>query len=56
MEKNKQLTLQSNIFNFENIIKNENDINTIKKRIKTAENTNESNPKKKFFFLYQKIK
>ena len=48
---NKQLTLQSNIFNFENIIKNENDINTIKKRIKTAENTNESNQKKKFFFL-----
>ena len=48
---NKQLTLQSNIFNFENIIKNENDINTIKKRIKTAGNTNESNPKKKFFFL-----
>jgi len=48
---NKQLTLQSDIFNFENIIKNENDINTIKKRIKTAKNIDESNPKKKFLFL-----
>ena len=48
---NKQLQLQSNIFNYENIQKNENDINKIKQRIKTAENLDESNPKKKFFLI-----
>ena len=48
---NKQLQLQSNIFNDENIQKNENDINKIKQRIKTAENLDESNHKNKFFFI-----
>jgi len=46
---NKQLQLQSNIFNIENIQKNSNDINKIKQRIKLAENTDESKPKKYFF-------
>ena len=45
---NKQLQLQSNIFNLENIQKNENDINKIKQRIILAENTDESKPKKYF--------
>ena len=48
---NKQLQLQSNIFNDENIQKNENDINKIKQRIKTAENLDESKHKKKFFLI-----
>ena len=49
---NKQLQLQSNIFNNdENMQKNENDINKIKQRIKTAKNSDEANPKKRFFFL-----
>ena len=47
---NKQLQLQSNIFNDENLKKNENDINKIKQRIKLAENSDESKPKKYFFF------
>ena len=46
---NKQLQLQSNIFNIENIQKNSNDINKIKQRIILAENTDESKPKKYFF-------
>ena len=45
----KQLQLQSNIFNDENLQKNENDINKIKQRIKLAENQNETKPKKYFF-------
>ena len=48
---NKQLQLESNIFNDENIQKNENDINKIKQRIKTTENLDEFNHKKKFFFI-----
>ena len=46
---NKQLQLQSNIFNDENLQKNENDINKIKQRIISAENSDESKPKKYFF-------
>ena len=46
---NKQLQLQSNIFNDENIQKNENDINKIKQRIKLAEDSDENKPKKHFF-------
>ena len=45
----KQLQLQSNIFNDENLQKNESDINKIKQRIKLAENQNETKPKKYFF-------
>ena len=45
------MQLQSNIFNDENIQKNENDINKIKQRIKTAENLDESKHKKKFFLI-----
>ena len=46
---NKQLQLQSNIFNGENLQKNENDINKIKQRIKLAEDSDETKPKKHFF-------
>ena len=46
---NKQLQLQSNIFNDENIQKNENNINKIKQRIKLAEDSDENKPKKHFF-------
>ena len=46
---NKQLQLQSNIFNDENLQKNENDINKIKQRIISAESSDESRPKKYFF-------
>ena len=42
----KQIQLQSNIFNKENLQKNQNDINKIKQRIKLAESTDESKPKK----------
>ena len=45
---NKQLQLQSNIFNDENLQKNENDINKIKQRIISAESSDESRPKKYF--------
>ena len=46
---NKQLQLQSNIFNDENLLKNGNDINKIKQRIILTENTDETKPKKYFF-------
>ena len=47
---NKQLQLQSNIFNNdENMQKNENDINKIKQRIQLAEKSNETKPKNHFF-------
>ena len=48
---NKQLELQSNIFNTldkENLQKNENDLNEIKQRIKLAEKNDETKPKKAF--------
>ena len=46
---NKQLQLQSNIFNDENLTKNGNDINKIKQRIQLAEKSNETKPKNHFF-------
>ena len=45
----KQLQLQSNIFNDESLQKNKNDINEIKQRIKLAENTDETKPKKYYY-------